>query len=259
MSRGRKTHRIEVGHTVKSWSIGVFGLVALAAIVASTFVSREAMVGVGVAASAVVGFGWPHFLAVPAKKTLAAVIGLAGAGSAVTAAYLPAPGFLDGTPAFIALGVMAVFIIQLVRGTGQAQRLESTLGCSAGVLLNCLGAGWIAGARFNGVKEMVLVAGLSAAVALLVGIIRWPDRIVAPLGVVMAGLMAPLAGLVFSDIAVLPAALVGVATGSVLVCFRRMVTLRRGRLTLPAALGMGVAPVWAIGTLAYFIDKLLIY
>ncbi|MGR0158975.1 permease [Paenarthrobacter nitroguajacolicus] len=244
---------------MKSWSIGVFGLVALAAIVASTFVSREAMVGVGIAASAAVGIGWPHFLAVPAKKTLAAVIGLAGAGSAVAAAYMPAPGFLDGTPAFVALGVMAVFVVQLVRGTGQAQRLESTLGCSAGVLLNCLGAGWIASARFNGVREMVLVAGLSAAVALLVGIIRWPDRIVAPLGVVMAGLMGPLAGLVFSDIAVLPAALVGVVIGSVLVCFRRMTTLRRGRLNIPAAVGMGVAPVWAVGALAYFIDKLLIY
>lgn len=244
---------------MKSWSIGVFGLVALAAIVASTFVSREAMVGIGIAASAAVGIGWPHFLAVPAKKTLATVIGLSGAGSAVAAAYMPAPGFLDGTPAFVALGVMAVFVVQLVRGTGQAQRLESTLGCCAGVLLNCLGAGWIAGARFNGVKEMVLVAGLSAAVALLVGIIRWPDRIVAPLGVVMAGLMGPLAGLVFSDIAVLPAALVGVVVGSVLVCFRRMTTLRRGRLNIAAAVGMGVAPVWAVGALAYFIDKLLIY
>ncbi|MCF3137828.1 MULTISPECIES: permease [unclassified Paenarthrobacter] len=244
---------------MKSWSIGVFGLVALAAIVASTFVSREAMVGVGIVASAAVGIGWPHFLAVPAKKTLAAVIGLSGVGSAVAAAYMPAPGFLDGTPAFVALGVMAVFVVQLVRGTGQAQRLESTLGCCAGVLLNCLGAGWIAGARFNGVKEMVLVAGLSAAVALLVGIIRWPDRIVAPLGVVMAALMGPLAGLVFSDIAVLPAALVGVVVGSVLVSFRRMTTLRRGRLNLAAAIGMGVAPVWAVGALAYFIDKLLIY
>ena len=155
-----------------------------------------------------VGVGWPHFLGIPAKKTLAAVIGLAGCRVGRGRRLLPAPGFLDWTPAFIALGVMAVFVIQLVRGTGQAQRLESTLGCCAGVLLSCLGAGWIAGARFNGVREMVLVAGVSAAVALLAGLIRWPDRIVAPLGIIMAGLAGPLAGLVFSDIAVLPAALV---------------------------------------------------
>jgi hypothetical protein len=154
---------------------------------------------------------------------------------------------------------MSVFLVQIVRGTGQAQRLESTLGCCVGVLLSCLGAGWIAGARFNGVKEMMLVAGVSAAVALLAGLIRWPDSIVAPLGIILAGLAGPLAGLVLSDVAVLPAAVFGVVVGAVLVSFRRLVTLRSVPLNFPAALGMGLAPVSAVGSLAYFIDKLLIY
>jgi hypothetical protein len=126
-------------------------------------------------------------------------------------------------------------------------------------MLSCLGAGWIACSRFNGVREMVLVAGVSAAIALLAGLIRWPDRVVAPLGIIGAGLAGPLAGLVFSDIAVLPAALAGVVVGSVLVSFRRLVVLRGEALNFPAALGMGLAPVSAVGSLAYFIDKLLIH
>ncbi|MDQ0673771.1 hypothetical protein QFZ36_001332 [Pseudarthrobacter siccitolerans] len=245
--------------SVGSWTIGVAGIVGLAAIIAGVYGSREALVAVAVLIAAGVGIGWPHFLRIPAKKTLAAVIGLAGAGSALAAAYAPAPGFLDWTPPFIALGIMAVFVVQLIRGTGQAQRLESTLGCSVGVLLSCLGAGWIAGARFNGVREMLLVAAVSAAVALLAGLIRWPDSIVAPLGIVLAGLAGPLAGLVLSDIAVLPAAIFGVVVGAVLVSFRRLVTLRGAPLNVPAALSMGLAPVSAVGSLAYFIDKLLIY
>jgi hypothetical protein len=245
--------------SVGSWTIGVVGIAGLAAIIAGVYASREALVAVAVLIAAAVGIGWPHFLRIPAKKTLAAVIGLAGAGSALAAAYAPAPGFLDWTPPFIALGIMAVFVVQLIRGTGQAQRLESTLGCSAGVLLSCLGAGWIAGARFNGVREMLLVAAISAAVALLAGLIRWPDSIVAPLGIVLAGLAGPLAGLVLSDIAVLPAAIFGVVVGAVLVSFRRLVTLRGAPLNVPAALSMGLAPVSAVGSLAYFIDKLLIY
>jgi hypothetical protein len=242
-----------------SWTIGVVGIVGLAAIIAGVYASLEALVAVAVLIAAAVGIGWPHFFRIPAKKTLAAVIGLAGAGSALAAAYAPAPGFLDWTPPFIALGIMAVFVVQLIRGTGQAQRLESTLGCSVGVLLSCLGAGWIAGARFNGVREMLLVAAISGAVALLVGLIRWPDSIVAPLGIVLAGLAGPLAGLVLSDIAVLPAAIFGVVVGAVLVSFRRLVTLRGAPLNVPAALSMGLAPVSAVGSLAYFIDKLLIY
>jgi hypothetical protein len=242
-----------------SWVIGLIGIVGLVAIITGVYVSHEALVGVAIIIAVAVGIGWPHFLRIPAKKTLAAVIALPGVGSALAAGYLPAPGFLDWTPSFIALGMMAVFVVQLIRGTGQAKRLESTLGCCAGVLLACLGAGWIACARFNGVREMMLVAAISAAVALLAGLIRWPDRVVAPLGIVLAGLAGPLAGLVFSDLAVLPAAIFGVVVGAVLVSFRRLVTLRGGPLNLAAALSMGLAPVSAVGSLAYFIDKLLIY
>jgi hypothetical protein len=242
-----------------SWTIGLVGIAGLAAIIAGVYTTREALVVVAVLIAAAVGIGWPHFLRIPAKKTLAAVIALPGAASAFSAAMVPAPGFLDWTPGFIALGMMAVFVVQLIRGTGQAQRLESTLGCCVGVLLSCLGSGWVAGARFNGVREMLLVAAISAAVALLTGLIRWPDSVVAPLGMVLAGLAGPLAGLVFSDIAVLPAAIFGVVVGAVLASFRRMATLRGAPLNVPAALSMGLAPVSAVGSLAYFIDKLLIY
>jgi hypothetical protein len=244
---------------VKAWSIGAAGLAGLAAIIAGTYSSPEVLLAVACLTALGIGIGWPHFLRIPGRKTLAALIGLPGVGSAVAATYLPAPGFLDWTPAFIAAGVMAIFVMQLLRGTGQAQRLESTLGSCVGVMLSCLGAGWIASSRFNGVREMVLVAGISAAIALLAGLIRWPDRVVAPLGIIGAGLAGPLAGLVFSDIAILPAALVGVAVGSVLVSFRRLVVLRGEALDFPAALGVALAPVSAVGALAYFIDKLLIY
>lgn len=242
-----------------SWTIGVVGIAGLIAIIAGVYSSPEALAAVGILIAAAVGIGWPHFLRIPAKKTLAAVIALPGAAAAVCAAVAPPPGYLDWTPAFVALGMMAVFVVQLIRGTGQAQRLESTLGCCVGVLLSCLGAGWIAGARFNGVREMLLVAAISAAVALLAGLIQWPDSIVAPLGVVLAGLAGPLAGLVLSDIAVLPAAIFGVIVGAVLASFRRLATLRGAPLNMLAALSMGLAPVSAVGSLAYFIDKLLIY
>ena len=144
---------------MKSWSIEVIGLAGLAVIIASIYRTPDVLLAVAVVIALAVGVGWPHYLGIPAKKTLAAVIGLCGAGSAVAAASVPAPGYLDWTPGFIALGVISVFVVQLVWGTGQAQRLESTLGCCVGVLLSCLGAGWIAGARFTGVKEMMLVAG----------------------------------------------------------------------------------------------------
>jgi hypothetical protein len=43
------------------------------------------------------------------------------------------------------------------------------------------------------------------------------------------------------------------------VSFRRLVILRGESLSFPAALGIGLGPVSAVGSLAYFIDKLLIF
>jgi hypothetical protein len=52
---------------------------------------------------------------------------------------------------------------------------------------------------------------------------------------------------------------VGVVIGSVLVSFRRLVILRGEALNVAAAISVAIAPVLAVGSLAYFIDKILIY
>lgn len=243
---------------MKSWIVGAAGIVGLAAVIAASYRPMTVLLAVSCVAAAAVGLGWPHYLRVPARKTLGTIIGLSGIGAALAAAFAPAPSFLWWSPVLIAAGICAVFVMQLLRGTGQEKRLESTLGASAGVLLACLGAGWIAAARFNGLGSMMLVTGASGVFALAVGMIRWPDRIVAPIGIILAGLAGPLAGLLFFDVPVLAAVVVGVAIGSVLVAFRRLIVQNGLPETFPDALALGVAPVYALGTLVYFIEKLLI-
>ena len=87
-----------------SWVIGVVGVAGLVAIIAGVYISREALIGVAAVIAVAVGIGWPHFLRIPAKKTLAAVIALPGVGSALAAGFVPAPGFLDWTPGIYGAG-----------------------------------------------------------------------------------------------------------------------------------------------------------
>ncbi|WP_427015335.1 permease [Pseudarthrobacter sp. P1] len=243
---------------MKSWITGLAPIVALAAVIASSYSALGLRVGVGVLLAAIFGLGWPYYLGIPAKKTLGTIIALAGTGSAVAAALTEGPGFLVHVPIFIALGLGSVFVVQLVRGTGQVHRLESTLGAGAGVAMSALGSGWIAAHRFTGDGAMTLVTGAAALVALLVGLIRWPDRVVTPLGLVLAALAGPLAALLFSEIQVVPAAIVGLVVAAVVLAFRRLGTLAGAPRSVPGALAMGVAPVASLGALVYFVDKLLI-
>ncbi|MCZ2402124.1 permease [Paenarthrobacter sp. Z7-10] len=243
---------------MKSWTIGIAGLTALALLIAGTYGSLGISLTAVIGLCAAFGFGWPHYLRVPAKKTLAVIIALSGSGGAVSAAFSTGPGYLMWLPVSTAAGIGGVFVVQLVRGTGQSHRLESTLGASAGVLVSTLAGGWIAAERFNGHTAMMLITGLSAAVALLVGLIRWPDRVIAPLAVGLAALTGPMAALLFSDVRIVPAAIIGAVVAAVLMSFRHLAGLAGPHRTQPGAIAMGLAPIAALGTLIYFIDRLLI-
>ena len=90
------------GSVVKSWSIGVIGLAGLATIIASVYRTPDVLLAVGAARRAGRGRRLAALPWIPAKKTLAAVIGLPGVGSAVAAATVSAPGYLNWTPGFFA-------------------------------------------------------------------------------------------------------------------------------------------------------------
>jgi hypothetical protein len=235
--------------------------VATGMIVASSYVSLLTLaIAVG-AACVLAAVGWPYVLGVPARKSQSAAIGLSALLAVALTATVPGPSFLAWFPASVALGVGAIFMIQLVRGTGQSHRLESTLGASSGVVAIGMGSGWVAADRLavNAANSgVMLVTGVSILVALAVCLLPFPDRLVGPAAVVLSALAGPLGALLFTDVPALPAAVVGLACGAVLAGTRRLLIARDAPLTMPAALAAGITPVLAIGALVYFLDKLFL-
>jgi hypothetical protein len=239
----------------------VVAAVALIAIVGASYVSLAASAAVVVVLILVAAIGWPHVLGVPARKSQSTAIALS-ALAACTAAYLsPSGAALAWLPVAVALGVGAIFVIQLIRGTGQSHRLESTLGASSGVFIITLGAGWIAAENLGvnaGTSGVTLVTGISVLVAISTALLPWPDRMVGPLGVVLAALAGPLCALVFTDVEGLAAGIIGAVCGAVVMAGRRLVISRDAPLNAAAVLAVGVAPILGIGSLAYFLERLLL-
>jgi len=246
---------------VRTWIVAVVAAVLLSAVIGASYWSPVAVVAVACAGALMVGLGWPQLLGIPARKTLSTVISLAGIGAVLLASVAPTGMALAWTVVVVALGVMAVFMVQLVRGTGQPHRLESTFGASTGLVLAVLGAGWVAADRLSDNEAdtgMMLVTGISMLMTIAVCVLPWPDRLVAPLGVLLAVLTGMLGAAVTSDVPLLPAAVVGALVGIVVVCFRRLVLAEGGPEQLPAALAVGSAPVMASGGLVYFLEKMLL-
>ncbi|WP_026820504.1 hypothetical protein [Arthrobacter castelli] len=246
---------------MKSVSVAAAAAVSLCAIAATAYLSLPAVVVVLILASLVTGFGWPHLLDVPAKKTMGAVIAGAGIASVLTAAMLDGPRMLLWFAPIAAVGTGLIFMVQLLRGTGQSLRLESTIGGAAGILLATMAGGWAAAERLAtnaSDSSMMLLTGTSLFFALAAALLPWPDRIVAPLAVVLAALTGTMGALLFTNIAPLAAAIVGAVCGAVIASFRRLVVAGRGPGSLPGALAIGTAPIAAVGTIVYFLEKLLL-
>lgn len=235
--------------------------VALAAVVVASSVSGLAtaiVVGVLILVAAV---GWPYVLGVPARKSQSTAIALSALAASAAAYTAPAGLALAWLPGAVALGVGAIFMIQLIRGTGQSHRLESTLGASAGLFMITLGAGWIAaeGLAINeGTSGVTLVTGISVLTAILTALLPLPDRIAAPLGVVLAALAGPLSALVFTDVEGLPAGVIGAVCGAVIMASRRLLVSRIEPLNVLSILSVGIAPILALGSLVYFLERLLL-
>lgn len=235
--------------------------IALIAIVGASYVSLAASAVVVVVLILVASIGWPHVLGVPARKSQSAAIAVS-ALAACAAAYLsPSGAALTWLPVAVALGLGAVFLIQLIRGTGQSHRLESTIGATSGVLMIALGAGWIAAENLvinAGTSGVTLVTGISVLVAIAAALLPWPDRMVAPLGVLLAALAGPLCALIFTDVEGLAAGIIGAVCGAVVMAGRRLVVGRNAPLDVAALLAVGIAPILGIGSLVYFLERLLL-
>jgi hypothetical protein len=88
--------------------------------------------------------------------------------------------------------------------------------------------------------------------------LSWPDRVLAPLAIVLSALAGPLAALLVSDVRILPAAVLGALVAAVIASFRRLRTLTGPMRGVTGALAAAAAPVLSLGALVYFIEKLLL-
>lgn len=239
------------------------------------------MVLVAAALVLVVALGWPQMLGAPARKSLTAVLGLTGLSAAVATVFWPGREPGEGAEEFgasliepiavaIALGVVAAFMVQLFRGSGSPQRLESTAGTIAGVAAVSCGAGWVALARYDA-GPLALSVGLSLALAALAGLMPLPSRasratgagLRAVLSVVLAGatpwLLAGLWPATAPDFPLAPAMVAGALSGLVLVLLGRLAPEDgQGRpVGLRAAMALGAAPVAVAGLVTYFVFRIM--
>lgn len=239
-----------------------------------------ALTAAGAAAVVVVvlALGWPQLLGAPARTSLTLVLALTGALASAAVIFWPdqAQGrsvLLEPVAMCLALGAMAAFLVQLVRGMGRPYRLESTAGTITGVAVACTAAGWVALGRLGGgvlpaggtgaaITEqpgaLAVSVAASLAAAVLVGALPLPGLWAMVLAIPVAGAV-PLAVSGVLPWLPLPAAvLAGALAALVALLITAVAPHGRGRpVGNRAALALAVAPVALAGLVAYFVLRIM--
>jgi hypothetical protein len=279
---------------VKYLPVALTALVSAAAIALASWFGVTALLLVVCGLCGVVALGWPQLMGVTARKSLSAVIMAAGIVAVLGAAIVnQVESLFFWSSVSLAFGVMVVFVIQVIRGSGRPHRLESTLGACTGVVITTTAAGWVAGLRYPaGMMEAADGAGLSAlrvrgfapyedweflgttgpggelsvvalsAFVMCVGTaaacVPARDALVLPLVVLASTATSVGTALLWGELTLLFAAVLGLAGGVLLASFRRFLFLQGPPEQILSRLAVGAAPIAVMGVLVYFTERLLI-
>ncbi|GAA1148920.1 hypothetical protein [Nesterenkonia lutea] len=242
-----------------------------------------------------IALGWPQLMGVAARRSLSAVIASAGVIAVLGAAVVgTADDLFFWSSVALAFGVMSVFLIQVLRGTGRPHRLESTIGACAGVVIATTTAGWVAGLRYpveladaaggedaTGIlavrglfavenSTLLAVTGASgelavvtlAAGTLVAGTVlaAVPLRNALAMPLVVIGSVAAAIGmtLAWGELTLLFAGTIGLVAGLLLASFRRFLMAQGPPQGILSGIAVGAAPIAAMGALTYFTERLLL-
>ncbi|WP_146111792.1 hypothetical protein [Arthrobacter sp. MYb227] len=234
------------------------GSIALALIIGASYLPIAAGWPVSIVllvVLAVFAAGWPRLLKVPSPNPVSLLIFIGSAAATILASFplkLDSAGMLWLAP-IIGVGAIFMFLTQLFRGTDAKARLESVAIGISGLVIGSLGSGWVALGSNTQWRAVALIAGLSIFAAAIPGVLRLPDRIVFPLGFLLAVLVGGAASMFDNNVNVVPGLVLGAACGLVIVGARAMLVSARGPRNTLQMLAASSAPLLLCGAVVWYV------
>jgi hypothetical protein len=233
--------------------------VAGAALLALAAYSNVAVLALAVlVVDALLVWGWPVLLQLPAPRGTLGTLAAASVASAVAVATTRDDPLLDWLALAIAGGVIACFAHQLLRRDGRPRLVESLSGEVMAVALLASAAAIVALPRTPGGAGVVLVLSAAAAATGLVELVPLPERLLLLPAIVGSAAAGALAGAFADHVSSGFGAVAGLVYAVAALVVRRLFLAQPTLAFTSAALSLAVAPVAAGGILTYVLARLFI-
>lgn len=211
--------------------------------------------------SLIVAWGWPRAAGLPSPKGSSAVLAVAALMLIGGVAAVETDPYLRWGSAALALGLVTMFLHQLMRRDGRPRLTESVMGTSLGLVVLASGAAYLPlvhdqiGPQLITCAMVGIAAGTAADLLVATPVVRpW----LLPLSMVLGGIASVLATLVLSAPAVPPAALIGVSAAALSHVARRLLSPEAGSYSSQGQIATGLASVAMVGSLLWAINTLVV-
>ena len=237
------------------------GLVAVGLLTgAASLSSLTWPMGVVTAISQLVfAYAWPRMVRSDAPWPITIILALCSLAATAATIFMPGASVMSHSVEAIAVGVLLVFISQVLRGAEAEGRLAGVVSGVTGMVLAVLGSAWAASAQVGYGYGLTVVTVISLLGAGAVVVNRLPNRITMILAPLVAAALGAAASALPVDILWFQGAVMGLLTGLLVGSLRALALASRSVRNLSGILGLSCGIILLSGAASWYAMEVLAF
>jgi len=207
----------------------------------------------------VFAYAWPRMVRSDAPWPITIILALCSLAATAATIFMPGASVMSHSVEAIAVGVLLVFISQVLRGAEAEGRLAGVVSGVTGMVLAVLGSAWAASAQVGYGYGLTVVTVISLLGAGAVVVNRLPNRITMILAPLVAAALGAAASALPVDILWFQGAVMGLLAGLLVGSLRALALASRSVRNLSGILGLSCGIILLSGAASWYAMEVLAF
>ncbi len=239
----------------------ISGLLASALLLGAASVQSVAwaMGAVAVILQLLFSYAWPRLVRSDAPWPLTIILAVCSLAATAAALFMPGVSPMAHGVEVIAVGVLLVFISQVLRGADAEGRMAGTVSGITGLVMAVLGSAWAAAGTVNQGFALTVVTVIGLLGAGVVSMTRLPNRITMVLAPVMSTVLGAIATALPLGLHAYEGLVLGLFAGILVSALRALALATRSVRNLTGVIGLSSGMILISGAASWYVLELMAF